>query len=289
MITAHTLPCFTESANASSASGITLITLTWPGWPGHWDGMASRNSIIMPSDTLRPPFSAPSMCLTTWTNVLPNCKPAHVEFLTGTSSHPSLFCRTSHGWLSSLDHLSLSRQPSCPGLPCLCWGPYWSHPFQSNFDNLATNLLVCLPKMAYLHSTHQVRDSLTNLTHNLVETSMLWPLLTRILVQYWKICYNIFEMSNMLQNMHICRKICYQRRMWDASSSQHGMVSAIFQQKIFAVLLCICFYVRKKREEVPCAVVFVIIRFPHWKACKHYLLHQNKCKEPIVPVYVVYV
>ena len=39
----------------------------------------------------------------------------------------------------------------------------------------------------------------------------------------------------------------------------------------------------KRREEVPCAVVFVIIRFPHWKACKHYLLHHNKCKEPIVP------
>ena len=62
------------------------------------------------------------------------------------SSHPSLFCRTSHGWLSSLDHLSLSWQPSCPGLLCLCWGPHWSHPFQSNFNNLATNLLVCLPK-----------------------------------------------------------------------------------------------------------------------------------------------
>ena len=106
------------------------------------------------------------------------------------------------------------------------------------------------PKMAYLHSTHQVRDSLTNLTHNLVETSMLWPLLTRILVQYWKICYNIFEMSNMLQNMHICRKICYQRRMWDASSSQHGMVSAMFKHKVFAVLQCICFYVKKRERRL---------------------------------------
>ena len=63
------------------------------------------------------------------------------------------------------------------------------------------------------------------------------------------------------------------------------MVSAMFKHKVFAVLQCICFYVKKreKTEEVPCAVVFVIIRFPHWKVCKHYFLHQNKCKEPIVP------
>ena len=42
---------------------------------------------------------------------------------------------------------------------------------------------------------------------------------------------------------------------------------------------------KKRREDWrgACAAVFVIIRFPHLKTCKHYLLHQNKCKEPIVP------
>ena len=195
MITAHTLPCFTESANASSASGITLITLTWPGWPGHWDGMGSRNSIIVPSDTLRLPFSAPSMYLTTWTNVLPNCKPEPVEFLTGKSSHPSLFCRTSHGWLSSFDHLSLSWQPSCPGILCLCCAT----------DHILFSQISIVLQQFFWYVSHNDIRSFYPPGQWLKTLLKLWcfdPCWLRYSPNIEKYA-KIFEICNILQNMHM--------------------------------------------------------------------------------------